>query len=315
MDSEKTEALIGVFEPKRQAARRKSRIQAAIGWSALPLGAAALFGFFAAPPAIAKLLFAIAIILIVGGALSLSAAGLTKKNYQKDLLASVGEEVDKAFFPGAYSDPHRGVSLRTMMAPGFFSQPDRYIGEDFRTAEYHGISFEQGHYRLQKRFETSEGRGRAAVSYADYAIGTMYHFSFARDFGQVVKVLERKGTLSYGTGSLKQVETEYIEFNRKFVVLASDETTCFFLLTPQVQEKIMSLEGMFKGQFYLAFVGHELFIAANNSDRSVKVPWKDPLTAENMQAVIESFALPAVFIDLLGLAKPKFEENGGAKGQ
>ena len=104
-------------------------------------------------------------------------------------------------------------------------------------------------------------------------------------------------------------------FNKKFQVLTSDETLVFYLLTPQIQEKILSLEGKFKGQFYMAFVGNELYIAVNDSDQSVTIPFSKPITVEVLTPIVECLAIPAVFINLLGLAKAKFQKDAGVTAQ
>ncbi len=311
MENEKTQAIIDTFEPKRLAARQKCQRFNIVGSVLLFVGFVLLLLGLSLHEGLLQVFVLLGFLLLIAAIVVFSISGYSKDKFQKALSAEVEVEINKALFPNALINPSIGVNYKSIMAPGFFAPPDRYIGNDLRTADYHGISFEQCHYRLQQMQTSNNGRGGTTVSYQDYAVGVMYHFSFERDFGQIVKVLEKQGTLSFNMGNLKKVETEYIEFNRKFLILASDETTCFFLLTPQIQEKIMVFEKLFKGQFYLAFIGHDLYIAANNSDGSAVVPWKEPLTVENMQPVIESMAIPAVFIDLLGLSSSKFEKNGG----
>jgi hypothetical protein len=94
-------------------------------------------------------------------------------------------------------------------------------------------------------------------------------------------------------------------------VLTSDETLVFYLLTPQIQEKILSLEAKFKGQFYMAFIGNELFIAVNDSEHLGQYPFLQADHPREMTPIVELYAIPAVFINLLGLNKAKFERRGG----
>jgi hypothetical protein len=51
-------------------------------------------------------------------------------------------------------------------------------------------------------------------------------------------------------------------------------------LTPQIQEKILALEAKFKGKFYMAFIGNELYIAVNDSDASDRDSLSRRITAE-----------------------------------
>jgi hypothetical protein len=61
----------------------------------------------------------------------------------------------------------------------------------------------------------------------------------------------------------------------------------------------------------MAFIGDELFIAVNDSDTSISIPFKTPITVETLTPVIECLAIPAVFITLLGLNKTKFQKDAG----
>ena len=223
--------------------------------------------------------------------------------------------VDKTLFPAAKKDPNRGLILNVLLKPGFFASPDRYYGKNYKTGSYDGISFEQAGYDLQRRERHTDGKGNTYYTYETYAKGTMYRFAYERNFAATVKVLEKSGLLSFGRGGLSPVETEYIAFNKKFQVLTNDETLVFFLLTPQMQEKILSLEGKFKGQFYMAFVGSELYIAVDDNDASIAIPFAHPVTLDNLSPIIECLAIPAVFITLLGLDKTKFENQSGVPNQ
>jgi hypothetical protein len=253
----------------------------------------------------------IAVLLLIAGIVLCVVAGMVHSKYSRTVTSWAEESVNKMLFPNAIRDDSRGLLLNKLMEPGFFAVPDRYFGSDYMTATYEGISFEKAGYRLQRLETHTDSKGHTYTTYEDYAQGTMYRFQYDRDFGQVVKVLEKQGMISYARGNLQKVETEFILFNKKFLTLASDATTVFYLLTPQIQEKILSLEEKFKGQFYLAFIGNELFIAVNDSNASIKVPWSKPLTQEEMMGIIELYAIPAVFIKLLGLNKAKFEKNAG----
>jgi hypothetical protein len=248
---------------------------------------------------------------LIGGLPCLCVVPILKSTYSRRLRQTLNGVVNQVLFPKRVELPREGLNLKLLLKPGFFAVPDRYLYSDFMSSTYEGIPFERAKYDLQREETTTDSKGHTTTTYNTYAKGTMYHFTYERDFGQIVKVLEKQGFFSLGHQGLTKVETEYILFNKKFLVLASDETTVFYLLTPQIQEKILSLEGKFRGQFYMAFIGNELFIAVNDSDTSIQVPWKEKATLENLMPVVECFAIPAVFIKLLGLNKNKFLKDAG----
>jgi len=299
------------FEAGRKAIAKKYLITLLIG-----IGAIVVFGVLLALNFAlfdfdnGLLMIFAAVFLIAGIVLSLIASSIRRK-FTSNLLSTVQKKVLDTLFSVRTVEPSRGLAYDTLMKPGFFHKPDRYFGRDFMSSSYDGIPFEKASYQLQEKQVRSDGK-HTYTEWVTYAEGTMYHFTFERDFGQVVKVLEKQGLVSFGSAGLKKVETEFILFNKKFATLASDETTVFYLLTPQIQEKILDLEGTFAGHFYLAFMGRELFIAVDDSHQSISVKILKPITEETINHIYTVYAIPMVFITLLGLDKNKFKKDAGA---
>src|SRR5574344_507324 len=308
--------LVAILEAQRSFARKKYVRLMAIG---APMFAVAIL--FGALMVIlhwtndnGALLF-IPVLLGIAGVVMMVMAAYYHRTYRSNAYSLLVNTVDATLFPEAKKDPNRGLVLNVLLKPGFFASPDRYYGRNYKTATYNGIPFEQAGYDLQRRESHTDSKGNTYYTYETYAKGTMYRFQFERNFAAIVKILEKSGILSFGGGNLKKVDTEYMAFNKKFQVLTSDETLVFYLLTPQIQEKILSLEGKFKGQFYMAFIGHELYIAVNDSDQSVTIPFSKPITVEVLTPIVECLAIRAVFINLLGLAKAKFQKDAGVTAQ
>ena len=313
MIKDKIPALVATLEQSRATARKKYVVMMGIGVPAFLVGVllAALITIFHWSENGA--LYVIPVFLVIPGLILMAASAIIKHNYSSEAYSLLVNTVDSTLFPNAKKDPNRGLVLNVLLKPGFFASPDRYYGKNYKTCTYEGIPFEQAGYDLQRRERHTDSKGNTYYTYETYAKGTMYRFQYERNFAAIVKVLEKTGILSFGSGGLIKKETEYIAFNKKFQVLTSDETLVFYLLTPQIQEKILDLEGKFKGQFYMAFIGNELYIAVNDSDTSVSIPFKEKITEENLTPVVECLAIPAVFINLLGLNKTKFEANAGTK--
>jgi hypothetical protein len=303
--------LIEDLEKQRLKKRHTYKVLMLVGWPLLVVGfLLAILGTVLKWKYWDNVFGILFVVMGVAGVVVLIVAATVSASFKKKARQMLQDEVDAEFFPKAIYEPNHGLPLNIFMTPGFFAAPDRYLNDGYMQSSYQGIPFEKANYNLQKREEHHDSKGNTTVTYDTYAKGSIYRFAFGRQFGAIVKVLEKNGFLTTSNG-LSKVETEYIEFNKKFVVLTSDQTLVFYLLTPQIQEKIMSLEGKFKGQFYMAFVGNELFIAVNDSGTTIEIPWSKPMTEETMQPILECMAIPAVFITLLGLTKAKFEKNAG----
>ena len=301
------------IEETRAETRKKYVVMMAVGIPLLVVGLIVYFSFTIS--GIDGMLYMIPTLLAVFGVSLIAVAGLMKHNYNSNACDLLEEAVDSTLFPDAEKDPDRGMAISNIMKPGFFQTPDRYCAKNYKKCSYGGVPFEQAGYDLQRREEHTDSKGNSYYTYDTYARGTMYHFIYDRSFTAVVKVLERGQAANFGNDGLGAVETEYIAFNKKFKILTNDETLVFYLLTPQIQEKIMSLEERFKGQFYMAFMGDELFIAVNDGDESFRLPFKEEVTVESLTPIVECLAIPAVFVSLLGLNKAKFEANAGTVPQ
>lgn len=261
----------------------------------------------------ADILLILGLVIALIGIILLGIGWGIKNRFCKEVRNTAEKAVRDELFPDAKLDPNKGFDLPFLMKPGFFGSPDRYYGSEYMSGSYKGIAFQKASYDLQKKHTTTDSKGHTTTTYITYANGTMYHFTFERDLGETVKILEKQGALSFGAGKdgLKKVETEFIQFNKKFRVLASNETMVFYLLTPQIQEKIVQLEPKYKGTFYLAYMGNTLFIAVNDSGESVKVPYSKPISDETMRPILEFYGAPALFIDKLDLDSNKFKKNAG----
>ncbi len=257
--------------------------------------------------------FYIGFVLFVVGVILITAGFCFKSSFSKYVRNNSEKAVRDHLFPDAVLKPDEGFDLSIVMTPGFFAKPDRYQGSEYMSGHYKGVSFDKAAYDLQKQHTSTDSKGNTTTTYVTYAKGTLYRFHFARSFS-TVKIIEKQGAVSFGLMSkgLETVETEYIAFNRKFKVLTNDKTTTFYLLTPQIQEQIMDIEKRYKGNFYLCFMGNDLFIAVNDSGETAKVPLFKPVSEETMRPIREFYGAPAVFVDALSLDGNKFKENAGA---
>lgn len=307
MDTSQFKKLYDELEKDRKSSHNFFLIFLLVGIAFLILGIIALLC------AESDVLFILGGIGFLFGIISIGIALGKKSAFKRNVQKMVEVKVAEALFPGASYDAKEGLSYETVMKPGFFAAPDRFFSANLMKASYKGVAFKKSSYDLQKKHTSTDSKGHTTVTYVTYASGTMYCFHFERDFKQIVKVLEKEGVLSFGMSEkgLSKVETEFIQFNKKFKVLASDETLVFYLLTPQIQENIMKLEQAYKGGFYLAYMGDELYVAINDSGESMSIPFSKPINEKTMKPVIAFAGAPAFFVDTLSLDSNKYKANAG----
>ena len=180
------------------------------------------------------------ILLIVGIVLicvnSSMKSSLSKK-FKNEFIVSYVKEV----YPDSVYDPNVGIAKERILEPGFFQSPDRYYLEDYLKASYDGVDFEMSDFTFQERHVTTDSKGHTHTTYVTYAKGRFMIFDFKREFNQVLKVVET-AQLGLNTRGLEKIETESVDFNKKFKTYSSDPLTAFYVLTPQIQLKLLELD-------------------------------------------------------------------------
>jgi len=314
MDAKIFKDIIGKSEILRLEAKRAFTILLAIGVPLLCVGLGvtifSLFHFGEDDGPYNILLFIFLFVTLIGFILVIVA--VSKKNkYQKNVLALIEASVDKELYTNVKKNRSAGFPLKMLLEPGFFASPDRYNASNYMSAAYGDIRFERADFDLQRREETRDSKGNVQVNYVSYAKGRMFHITFEREFHQRMMVVEKSFLGTPKGKGLEKVETEFLEFNKKFAVYSSDQQFVFYVLTPQIQEKFLELEKKNSGKFYYAVINNEIYLALANNGSYPVPPLNEPLSEGRAMVLAEQFTVPAMIIDTLGIAKNKFKTNAG----
>ena len=221
-----------------------------------------------------------------------------KKNFVKDLVADL--------YPGSTFDTENGMPLKEVLAPGFFKDPDRYNTYDYLKANYQGLPIEMTGFDLKEERRSTDSEGHTTVTYETYAKGKLIMIDIEKDIKDTVKVLETKW-LGANLRGLHKIETESIDFNKKFVTYTSNDLTTFYLLTPQIQLKLLEMENMFRGTIFYAFYDGKFYVAINDNNDSFVIDVNKPLTGEGMDKLVSELSLPVAIINELKFTSSKFK--------
>ena len=105
------------------------------------------------------------------------------------------------------------------------------------------------------------------------------------------------------------IETEFIKFNEKFYTTTNSKEFAFYILTPQVQEKILNLEGMAKGTFFLALENNLLYVAFNDGGNTADMKLLKKVNPSTVLRLYNFLTLPQQVVDILDLDGPKFQKQ------
>jgi len=294
------EEKIAVFELERKAKFRTVLLLALIGGPSAITGlvlAIVCFDYQSVLPA-GIILFALGLIAVIFA--SLIGRSLSIR-FRQEIVRIL---VENAYPDGDYSLAG-GVDINILMTPRFFAYPDRHHEANLIRGTCMDLPFTMNDYRLERRVKNSRGN----VSYQTYSKGRFLTFKFKRTFGEIVKVMEKAMFFNINFGPLTKMETESFAFNKKFMTLASDELTAFYILTPQIQERLLSYEKKFRGKIYYAFISNTCYIAIEDSVDSFAVSIAKPLSVANLVPIQSYIELPKRFIDDLGLDSSKFNSD------
>lgn len=216
----------------------------------------------------------------------------------------------KDVYPNSRYVPNGGIEFSKMMEPGLLAYPDRYFAEDYLASSYDGVDFEMCDFTFQERHVTTDSRGRTRTTYVTYAKGRYIIIDFKREFNEILKVVEGNN-FGVNTSGLEKIQTESVDFNKKFKVYTSNDLTAFYVLTPQIQLKILELESKFKGSLYLAFMHGKLFVYITDGVSILDINASQKVSMETYKAIESQLLVPAAIINELGLNEEKFS-NGDA---
>lgn len=217
-----------------------------------------LTGMFGGPilRAFAPILFILLfVVAFVFGILGNNPSKEFKELYKQHFVAAMLGE----FFENPQYIWNKGFTSDSVRSFGISQLGNRFYSEDYISGTYKGIPFEQSDVKIQ--YHTSGKNGHTTT----YFSGRMFvfHFTgrnvlpvqiFSEGFSYRAKPIERF--------KMHKVNMESVNFNKSFDVKAANEHDAFYVLTPQMMEKLFSLQSRF-GNVALNFAGDTLFLGYN----------------------------------------------------
>jgi hypothetical protein len=142
---------------------------------------------------------------------------------------------------------------------------NEYSGNDYLSAEYHGIKFTQSDIHLEESQEEtytdSDGDRRTRKKYTTIFRGTFMVLDYYAFSNVPVLVLPRGRKPKDG-----EILTELDAFNRKYSVVCTDAVFAFRILTPPVLEGIALASDKLGCQLSLSFRNDKIYAAIKNGD-------------------------------------------------
>ena len=146
-----------------------------------------------------------------------------------------------------------------------FPHYDRLTTNDYISGRYHDMDLRMCDLLLQQRQVHSDGKHTR----------TTYVTVFQGPFMEVAydKTVQSPVTLSPKGFSLfnSSIETESEEFNKRFEINCASEHDAFYILTPQMMERIERVHDLAEYDLYINFNKGHLYIGVNNHNNSFEL--------------------------------------------
>ena len=257
------------------------------------------------------LLFFVLIFLLV-----IVPAGKRNKYIKEFKNTFVKSSLEKVYTDLEY-EPDHGIDYNVIAGTGMMYMGDRYHSGDYVRGKYKNILVEQADVHIEEEHEDSDGD----TTYSTIFRGKWMIFEFNKTFKANIQVRE-KGFNNATTFKLfakkeekyKKVEMEDQAFNKEFKVFAQDEHDAFYILTPQLMDKIRTLNEKVKGKLLLCFVDNKLHVGLHNNRDDFEPKIIKSINEEEITSqIVEQIKLVTDFVDELDLSNDLFKINTSEK--
>lgn len=167
----------------------------------------------------------------------------------KRSMNSLRSEYKDHFLPGMLEESFENVKFEywvgltemEVMMTSLYKLGNRLESEDLLSGDYKGVSFRQADVHIWKHIETEDGD--QDVEHFD---GRIIMFDTQSDYVSSVRVISKprtsgKGDYRLGYDEEHKVEMESVEFNELFTVYARTGHDAFYMLTPELMERMITI--------------------------------------------------------------------------
>lgn len=264
-------------------------------------------------------IFAISVAVFIPGMLILSLINSNLYNiYIKKFKSVFVLRSLENKFTDLYYDPDKGIPYQTIAATQMMRMGDRYHSEDYISAKYKDIRFEQSDVHIEEEHETTDSDGDTHTTYVTIFRGRWMIFDFNKEFKANVQIAQKgfsnsKVRTFFGKKEelYKKVFMESETFNNKFNVYAQNEHDAFYIITPSLMERLERLTQRNKARLLFCFIDNKLHIGIYDGKDSfepgsVFKPIDEEETMKKISGEIETITQ---FVDELNLENDLFKKE------
>lgn len=243
-------------------------------------------------------------VFIVGTIILSFASKKEAKNYRQSYKAYfVAANLQKVFQNLTY-DHQKGISKSFINSTGMINTGDRFSSNDLTFATYKNTKFVQADATIQVEHTDSDGN----TTYETIFKGRFMVFEFPKKFNFKLELIGKHfhaykipGKDPKTGRKMQKVQTESVDFNRKFKIFGADGFETYYILDPAIMVRIEQISDRFKNKILLGFTDNSLLVALNDGTDSFEPPRAGrPINeAAEHQKILNDIRIITDFVDII----------------
>jgi len=257
------------------------------------------------------------IVAILGfGIIGWGNMGLTKMAGEaKTLIVEpVARQLNLAFTPA----PGTCESIYRHKEVGVVPGWDRSKYEDLVTGKRGVVDFELFEAHLEEKRTTTDSKGRTQTTWVTVFRGQCLRLDFHKTFYGRTLVTRDAGFFNrFGGGKgMQRASLEDPKFEKIFEVYTTDQVESRYLLTPDLMQKLVDLEDVFRGgKLKAAFDGGEMLITVQGGNLFEPGSMFKPLdSADRVLELLKDFSAVFGLIDAVTAGRSRMPPPIGPQG-
>ena len=183
----------------------------------------------------------------------------------------VSQQLQNVFSSLRY-DHSAGLDSSALSSTGLFYTGDIYRSNDLVVAKYKDVDFTQADVDIKKKVKERDKDGNIEERIVPVFKGRFFIFVFPKQFNSELIVTAPSQLKIIHPGNTNQLETESIDFNRRFITYAGNGPEAFYILTPDIMANLETLADQYPDQLSLVFTGNKLYLAIDDNGDAFEPP-------------------------------------------
>lgn len=249
--------------------------------------------------------------VLIGGLVFVVKAVSKHTQYRNLFKNKVVAEIVHAIDPEWKYDYNQSITLNEYHQSNLFSQNvDRFKGDDLIFGQMEKTDFRCSEFHTEYKTVTHTKNGGRQEHWHTIFKGLFFHADFNKhikgetyikpDFAE--KLLGKWGQKLQFSSKGDLVKLENPEFEKKFVVHATDQIEARYILTPTIMEALVNIHNQYKRPMHLSFVGSRVFCAVSFNENLFEPNiFRSGVNFKDIELIYKLFMLNATIIKELNL--------------